>query len=245
MSSNKRSKELQQRIWTLTLFTRRSSAREDNDVIVITDATRGRSCKATRPTKNAAAVAGRDTHERNALQEMHSATAANAKVTTAHYAASEPSCLSRIVISPFLDTVTDNRKNAWISSITINGTKMPFKLDTGAEVTAVSKETWERLGKPTLQPPSKQLFGPAQHPLQVLGQFYCHLTHTGRESQQQVFVVKQLQTNLLGLPAINALQLAVRMDSFATSDTESWQKSFPKVFQGLGTLKGDSHSALP
>ena len=60
--------------------------------------------------------------------------------------------------SAFLERMTDSGKNAWIAHISINGTKISFKLDTGADVTAVSNEAWEILGKP------------------VLGQFPSHLT---------------------------------------------------------------------
>ena len=139
----------------------------------------------------------------------------------------------------FLDTMSSDRRNVWIAHITINGTRLPFKLDTGAEVTAVSKEAWEMLERPALQPSRQQLFGPAQHPLEVMGQFRCHLTHGGKEAHQQVFVVTNLQTNLLGLPAITALQLAARMDSCEAPSAAGWEKKFPKVFKGLGTLSGD------
>ena len=148
--------------------------------------------------------------------------------------------------SAFLDTVSSSRRNTWSTRVTINGTQVPFKLDTGAEVTAISKGTWQILGKPALQPPDKQLFGPAQHRLAVLGQFHCHLTHKGNDSYQHVFVINRLQSNLLGLPAIIALQLAVRMDSIhnTTATPVSWKSKFPKVFQGLGTLSGDYHIQL-
>ena len=126
--------------------------------------------------------------------------------------------------------MTREKKNVWISNIMINGKQMPFKLDTGAEVTAVPKQTWQMLGKPTLQSPNKQLLGPAQQPLEVLGHFVCHLSHNGRESHQQVFVVDHLKTNLLRLPAISELQLAVRMDSLqAPTTAEEIQKRFPSL----------------
>lgn len=34
------------------------------------------------------------------------------------------------------------------------------------------------------------------------------------------------------------------MDSFEATTTESWQRKFPKIFQGLGTLSGDYHIQL-
>ena len=121
----------------------------------------------------------------------------------------------------------------------------PFKIDTGAEVTAVSKETWHMLGKPALQPANKHLFGPAQQPLAVLDQFSCHLSHKRREVQRQGFVVDDLKMNLLVLPAITILHLAVRADNVqATVTAENIRKKFPKVFQALGTLTGEYNIQL-
>ena len=46
-------------------------------------------------------------------------------------------------------------------------------------------------------------------------------------------MIKDLKSNLLGLPAITALNLAARLDSTYTSLVED---SFPTVFKGLGNL---------
>ena len=77
----------------------------------------------------------------------------------------------------FLDTLSEDNSSLWIANLTMNGKKIPFKLDTGAEVTAISKDTWKALGEPSLQTTNKQLFGPAEQRLTVLGQFRCHLSH--------------------------------------------------------------------
>jgi len=111
----------------------------------------------------------------------------------------------------FLDTVSTNHSKAWVTLLSIKGKQKPFKLDTGAEVTAISKSTWESLRKPLLHSPNKQLFCPARQPLQVLGHLQAQLCHKAVEATQQVFVVKGLKTDLLGLPAI--LDLASRVDS--------------------------------
>ena len=66
------------------------------------------------------------------------------------------------------------------------------------------------LGEPLLQPPDKQLFGPAQQRLEVLGQYQGHLAYKGRETRHQLFVVNHLK---LGLLAISALHLAARIES--------------------------------
>lgn len=50
-------------------------------------------------------------------------------------------------------------------------------MDTGAEVTAIQKATYQLLGKPELKNPSKTLYGPAHQTLNVLGQFSVWLKY--------------------------------------------------------------------
>ena len=109
-----------------------------------------------------------------------------------------------------------------------------FKLDTGTEVTAVSEQTYmyQQLKNQHLTPPQKVLYGPSQTLLKVLGQFEAQLCHKKASVRQQVFVVQGLKSDLLGLPAITALNLAVQVDATAR-DTELKEK-FPAVFHGLG-----------
>ena len=116
---------------------------------------------------------------------------------------------------------------------------LKFKLDTGAEVTAISKEDYKKLKKPPLSPPKKILYGPSQQTLKSIGQFLGEFSHKSnlKVIRQPIFVIDGLRTNLLGLPAITALGLAIRVDA-TESDTplEEVQKEFPTVFQGLGNL---------
>ena len=50
----------------------------------------------------------------------------------------------------------------------LNGRKEEFKIDTGAEVTAVSEQVHQKIGAPKLQLPSTLLNGPTEHSLEVL-----------------------------------------------------------------------------
>ena len=141
----------------------------------------------------------------------------------------------------FLDNVTAvddiaplRSHTAWFANIQLCGCETPFKLDTGAEVTAITTKTHQQLQQPTLNTPDRILHGPSKQPLKVLGQFEGKFTHKGRESQQQVYVVDELTTNLLGLPAITALHLAARIEETHTETDIT--KHFPKVFKGLGNL---------
>ena len=51
----------------------------------------------------------------------------------------------------------------------MNGKQAQFKLDTGVEVSAVSEQTYLRVGGKQLQCPTKVLYGPAYQSLEVLG----------------------------------------------------------------------------
>ena len=114
-----------------------------------------------------------------------------------------------------------------------------FKLDTGAEVTAISEETFRELGHVKLELPNKVLYGPARQTLDVLGQFSITIQHQGNSSLQTIFVVRGLKTNLLGLPAIAPLHLLRRV-SDVHSEGDDLREQFPKVFTGLGKL-GDEY----
>ena len=61
---------------------------------------------------------------------------------------------------------------------------------------------------------------------------------------QNIYVVEGLKINLLGLPAITALNLAVRVDATEsttpTSTKTEIEKQFPSLFRGLGNI-GDEY----
>ena len=113
---------------------------------------------------------------------------------------------------------------------------MPFKIDTGAEVTAISDQDsrlWRMLPGRNLS--ARVLFGPTQHALKVLGQFNGTFQIGQKTSTETVFIVSGLKINLLGLPAIKSLQLLQQVYSVFSLE-QTIREKFPKVFQGLGTL---------
>ena len=137
----------------------------------------------------------------------------------------------------FLDAVTsDEQPRAWTTKVLIGTSEVTFKLDTGAGVTAVSERVYQSLHPTTrLLKPTKVLYGPDRKQLQVLGQFTRTLSHDKKTSVQQIFVVKGLRTNLLGLPAITALNLAARLDSVDDYRAKVLA-AYTDVFTGLGNL---------
>ena len=121
----------------------------------------------------------------------------------------------------------------------LNGHDTQLKMDTGAEVTAITEETFQHLQPSQIFMPSKTLYGPLQCPLNTVGKFPGTLSHQGKSTVQPVFVVNSLKTNLLGLPAITSLELG-NPDQFngksATFVQQNYYKMFPNVFTGLGNL---------
>ena len=144
---------------------------------------------------------------------------------------------SAFLDAAFLRMVHTRSSTVWMSSIELAGTEVAFKLDTGAEVTAILDSTYKLLPGIKLNPATKPLYGPANQSLKVLGQFVGKLTHKQCSHEEQIYVVKGLRNNLLGLGAIEKLQLVKRMESMSL-DVKS---QFSKLFSGLGTL-GDEYT---
>ena len=138
----------------------------------------------------------------------------------------------------YLDTIGTESFTVWTATVQISGKDVLFKVDTGAAVTAISKECHKYLGKPELQKPVKSLQGPDNQPLTVVGQFEENISHKDKSSKQNIFVVDNLRVNLLGLPGIVALNLVARIDTLTDYNAMVEQK-FPSVFTGLGDL-GDN-----
>ena len=110
-----------------------------------------------------------------------------------------------------------------------------FKLDTGAKITAISEKSLAKMGKVILQTPSKALHGPTSQSLKVMGQFNGTLKHQELTSKQSIFIVKGLKSNLLGLPAITALQLLHRIDAAHMGELDI-RRRYSELFKGLGNI---------
>ena len=134
-----------------------------------------------------------------------------------------------------VDTVSDQPETSWMLHLQLNSKSIPFKLDTGAEVTAISPDTHSCISSVELRPPQKTLSGPPSVKLNVLGQSDGTFTYEDRQVTQPVFVAEGLKNNLLGLPAIVALNLVTRLD-MVSDIQEEILNSFHLFFLGWETL---------
>ena len=114
---------------------------------------------------------------------------------------------------------------------------MRFKIDTGADVTVILESVFKRIRNANLMHSDRILCGPAKNALHVIGQFNATLKHRGGVTSEEVYVVRDLQTPLIGLPAIKALGLVVRVCATESGDYATRiLNSYPDLFTGLGTL---------
>ena len=117
----------------------------------------------------------------------------------------------------FLDTLSSTYESAWLAKVKLCDQDIEFKLDTGAEVTAISDQSFKRLCEQKLSSPGQTLYGLSHRLLQVAGQFQGKFSYMNKTAVQTVYVVNGLKTNLLGLPAITALNMVARVDATSTT----------------------------
>ena len=128
----------------------------------------------------------------------------------------------------------NSTQSSWTCHIELNGKLTLFKIDTGAEVSAVNEQTFNSMTPSApLNTPSKVLHGPSRQPLDTLGSVTVLLAHKDTSTTQEVFVIPKLTHNLLGLPAITALELVTKVDAIDNGKSII-HKKFPMLFSGLG-----------
>ena len=96
----------------------------------------------------------------------------------------------------FLDTVTSDQESSWTVSLKLQDCELLFKLDMGAEVTAVAEEVYKTLAVVELKPTPKPLYRPSHQALKVLGPFTARLTHERLSTNQSIHCKKSGISNI-------------------------------------------------
>ena len=73
-------------------------------------------------------------------------------------------------MAAYLSTLGTRDVSVWTCTIQVNDQDVSFKVNTGAEVTVISKDASKALELDALQPPTKKLYGPDQSPFEVVGE---------------------------------------------------------------------------
>ena len=90
-----------------------------------------------------------------------------------------------------------------------NGNEIHFKIDTGADVSAISVTDVEKIGLTIkdIKPTKKKLTGPANEKLKCIGYIKTKFTWGNETSEELLYVCKDLKRALLGKPAISRLKI--------------------------------------
>ena len=153
----------------------------------------------------------------------------------------------------FLGAVKDEvENNDFEIDMPVQNGNIKFKVDTGADVTVISEEDLHTMGlrNKDIHKTKKTLTGPCKQKLACLGYIVHKFTWGAVTSSQICYVCKNLNKSLLGKPAIKDLDIlniktqkeficnAVKSTKNDNLNSKIIQE-FPKVFQGLGCIKGD------
>ena len=111
-----------------------------------------------------------------------------------------------------LDAMTiEDDSDPWIEHVELCGARVPFKVDTGADVTVILDTLYQRLSpKPPLSSCKVGLSSPGGK-LTVKGCFDTCITHHGEQYKCNIVVMSnELKNNLLGRSASQALGFMAR-----------------------------------
>jgi len=90
-------------------------------------------------------------------------------------------------------------KNGIEIPVQLSGVNLFMELDTGAEVSIISQETFNKHFKGTpLKPSSTRLHTYTGHPVQVTGQFHVHLKYQDQSATLPLLVLEGSGPSLLG-----------------------------------------------
>ena len=123
------------------------------------------------------------------------------------------------------------KKDAWFVTLKVKRTRLRFKIDTGADVTIITKKTWLAMkDKPRLEPTAVRLNSVGGQ-LKACGQFLAITKHKNTVYRFNIIVIEgQNVINLLSRDVATDMELVCRLEQINASDTDT----------GIGLMKTDS-----
>ena len=124
-------------------------------------------------------------------------------------------------------------QHTWRCHRRISSHSVNFRIDTGAAVTVVPDRFFKN--SPLIQKTDRKLFGPGQNKISVIGSVHGTLAIGETSSEQELYVVGDLNEPLFGSPATETLKLTERVNSVDKDNV--YKQEFPEHFTGLGRMK--------
>ena len=128
----------------------------------------------------------------------------------------------------------------WQVTISINGQKTKFKIDTGAQCNVISKQKYLAVSQTPLQKSKAKLTAFDGHKLHTSGKVVIPCKYNGHQYLIEFEVIDQEVPSILGLPSTVEMNLVYRIDTLDTTDTQDLpNKVFghcSDMFDGLGCI---------
>ncbi|GBN20728.1 hypothetical protein AVEN_250575-1 [Araneus ventricosus] len=127
----------------------------------------------------------------------------------------------------------------WTVTVQVNHKNIKFKIDSGADDTVLPANVFQNMFQNAkLEPPDKILYSPDRNPLKTLGKFKTNIEYKGKNYTEEIYVISNLQTCLLGKPELFSLGLGPNLNSICQIFAADAKAKFPELFKGLGVMKG-------
>ncbi|XP_049301295.1 uncharacterized protein K02A2.6-like [Anopheles funestus] len=130
--------------------------------------------------------------------------------------------------------IRDRRKYV---NIKLNGSQVRLQLDTGSDISVISRDLWKKIGSPQLTPPSVIAKSASGDKLGILGEFEANVEVSQKKRQAVIYVVES-ELALLGTDLAEIFSLwSSPIDEFcnnissATIAPEAILRKFPLLFQ--------------
>ncbi|XP_055584984.1 uncharacterized protein K02A2.6-like [Uranotaenia lowii] len=125
----------------------------------------------------------------------------------------------------------------------LNGAEVQLQLDTGSDISVVSKRVWEKIGKPSTTPALGNASTASGAPLELLFKFQCDVNVNGQQRRGTFHVVDK-SFNVFGIDLLDAFGLwSVPIFSFCSQRTKPFTSS--ESFEAAPRSKNSASSTSP
>ncbi|XP_064469193.1 uncharacterized protein K02A2.6-like [Ornithodoros turicata] len=148
--------------------------------------------------------------------------------------------MKRGKIKAVTDIFLAEEKDGKFVLCTILGQDVQLQVDTGSRHTLLNHQSWIKLGKPKLSPPSYSLQGFNKNPIALKGQGQVEVAYQGRTHHLEIVVTESLHRNLLGREWIEKLGVDLNklfvgaLDNVPSSLTNTLETHRELFRKGLG-----------
>ena len=133
----------------------------------------------------------------------------------------------------------DQNNDKWTTELTVNNTKLKFRLDTGAKCNIITKADFTKFNNVTLERAEKSLKSYSNHRINPLGSVKLTIKHKDVNMAANFEVVDLKQGNILSGDIAEKLNLLKRVDSIHLDTEHELTRDFPELVKTTGTLPGE------